>query len=186
MEYNSAAAAPPASESVETRLVIGPNASLSARQAWLFMGLSASLGLGIAFALTLLGFWPVLPFAGLELSALGAAVYVSVRRNGYREVLVFDAQHVRVEFGLIGRGAGAVVELSRALTRVLLEAGAHRHEPTQLILSCAGQRVRIGACLTDEERGRLAARLKQLLTPAWAGTRAKAGTGSAPELSLGE
>ena len=167
MEYNSAAAAPLAPECVETRLVIGPNASLSVSQAWLFMGLSASLGLGIAVGMALLGFWPVIPFAGLEISALGAAVYVSVRRNGYREVLVFDAQRVRVEIGLIGRGTSTVVELSRGLTRVLLEPGAHRHEPTRLVLSCAGQRVRIGTCLTDEERGRLAARMKQLLTPAW-------------------
>lgn len=186
MHYNSADSGFSSAESVETRLVIGPNASLDAGQAWLFMGLSASLGLGIAITLALLGFWPVLPFAGLELSALGAAVYVSVRRNGYREVLVFGTQRVRVEFGVIGRGAGVVVELSRALTRVLLEPGAHHHAPTRLILSCAGQRVRIGACLTDEERGRLAARLKQLLIPAWSRSPAGAGTGPAQELSLGD
>ncbi|MFA5941318.1 MAG: DUF2244 domain-containing protein [Sinimarinibacterium sp.] len=186
MEYNSAAAAPLAPESVETRIVIGPNASLSARQAWLFMGLSASLALGISAGMAWLGFWPVLPFAGLEISALGAAVYVSVRRNGYREVLVFEAQRVRVEFGVVGRGAGTVVELSRALTRVLLEPGAHRHEPTQLVLSCTGQRVRIGACLTDEERGRVAVRVKQLLTPAWSWTQAGAGAAPAQELPLGE
>lgn len=186
MHYNSAASGFSIAKPVETRLVIGPNASLSARQAWLFMGLTASLGLGIAVAMALMGFWPVLPFAGLELSALGAAVYVSVRRNGYREVLVFDAQQVRIEFGVVGRGVGAVAELARPLTRVLLEAGAHRHEPTRLFLSCGGQRVRIGACLTDEERGRLAVRMKQLLTPAWCGTQAEAGTGPARELPLGE
>ncbi|MEQ1438402.1 DUF2244 domain-containing protein [Fontimonas sp. SYSU GA230001] len=186
MLYNSAASGIPIAPPVETRLVIGPNASLDARQAWLFMGLSASVGLGIGIWMALLGFWPVLPFAGLELAALGAAVYVSVRRNAYREVLVFEARQLRVEFGVIGRGAGTVIRLSRPLTRVLLEPGAHRHDPTRLTLSCGGQRVRIGACLTDAERGRLAARLKQLLTPAWSATPAGAGTGPAHELPLGE
>lgn len=186
MEYNSAAATLPAPGRVETRLVIGPNASLSARQAWLFMGLTTAVGLGIAVGMTLLGFWPVLPFAGLELSALGVAVYVSVRRNAYREVLVFEPERLRIEFGVVGRGVGTVVELSRQSTRALLEAGPNRHAPTRLVLSCAGQRVRIGSCLTDAERERLAVRLKQLLTPAWSGTRMRTGDGPEPELPLGE
>ena len=49
-----------------TRLVIGPNASLSDRQALgFFAGLSViCLCIGGVFASQ--GFWPVLPFAGLE------------------------------------------------------------------------------------------------------------------------
>lgn len=176
MHYNSAASGTPVTERIETRLVISPNASLSARQAWLFMGLSSMLGLGIAAVMVGRGFWPVLPFTGLELAALGAAVFVSVRRNAYREVLVFEPQVLRVEFGRVGGGPGAVIELSRGLTRVMIEPGAHRHEPTRLVLSCAGQRVRIAACLTDEERARLAVRVKQLLTPAWCRAPAGAGT----------
>lgn len=186
MHYNSAASRTPVAEPVETRLVISPNASLSAHQAWLFMGLSAALGGGIAAVMASHGFWLVLPFTGLELAALGAAVYVSVRRNAYREVLVFGPQVLRVEFGRVGCGAGTVVELSRGLTRVLIEPGAHRHEPTRLVLSCAGQRVRIAACLTDEERVRLAARVKQLLTPAWCRAPAGADPGSAHQMPLGD
>jgi hypothetical protein len=90
-----------------------------------------------------------------------------VRRNAYREVIVIGPRSVRVEFGLLGRGAQATVALQRDPTRVLLEPGAHRNAPNRLLLSCGGRTVRIGACLTDDERGRLAARLRQLLTPAW-------------------
>lgn len=187
MHYNnSAASKSPVAESVETRIVISPNASLSARQAWLFMGLSAALGLGIAAVMAWHGLWLVLPFTGLELAALGAAVYVSVRRNADREVLVFTPHVLRVEYGRVGSGATAVVELTRGLTRVLLEPGAHRHDATRLVLSCAGQRVRIAACLTDEERAGLAARLKQLLTPAWCPAPAAADLGSAHGLSFGD
>lgn len=167
MDYNSAALDSTLSRSAETRLVIGPNASLSTRQAWVLMGVTTTLGLGIATGLAALGFWPVIPFAGLELGALGAALYVSVRRNAYREVIVIAPAGVRIEFGMLGRGVSTTVSLQRSLTRVLLEPGAHRNAPTRLLLSCGGRTVRVGACLTDDERSRLAARIRQLLMPAW-------------------
>jgi uncharacterized membrane protein len=167
MDYNSAALDSALPQSAETRLVIGPNASLSVRQAWLFMGITTVFGLGIALGMAFLGFWPVIPFAGLELGALGAALYLSVRRNGYREVVVIDAHSVRVEFGMQGRGALTTFHLQRGPARVLLESGPHRHAPSRLLLSSCGQVVRLGACLTDDERLQLAARIKQLLTPAW-------------------
>ena len=149
-----------------TRLVLGPNASLSVRQAWLVMGVMSAVGFGIAGLWTLLGFWPVLPFAGLELAALGAALWVTQRRNRYREVLDFDGEALRIEFGLVGRGAQAKVELRRAWTRVALEPG-QGNEPSRLVLSCSGQGVEIGGCLTDVERERLAARLEELLKTDW-------------------
>ncbi len=186
MHYNHPAESPPACEPVETRLEIGPNAALSVRQAWLFLGVVAVMGMGVSAGFALLGFWLVLPFAGMELGALGAALYVSMRRNRYREVLVFGSRQLRVEFGELGRGAIRVIDLPRAATRVLVERGANPHAPTGLWLSCAGRRVRIGACLTDVERDRLAARIKQLLTPAWADARAGTGAGPADKLPLGE
>ena len=43
---------------------------------------------------------PVLPFAGLELGAVGWALAVSMRRNRYREVVSFGEERVRIEFGV--------------------------------------------------------------------------------------
>jgi uncharacterized membrane protein len=186
MLYNLPAVILPPDHSKDVRLVIGPNASLGARQAWVFMGMTVALGGGIAAWMAAHGFWLVVPFTGLELAALGAAIWVSVKRNAYREVLVFAPDCVRAEFGTLGRGAQTVVELSRAMTRVLLEAGTNRHEPTRLILSCAGQRVRIARCLTDEERERLCVRIKQLLTPAWCESRSAVDTAPVKEWPLGE
>lgn len=171
MDYNPAASksvvSSMASADAESRLVIGPNASLSVRQAWWFMGATSVLGLGIAIGMASLGFWPVIPFAGLELSALGAALYVSVRRNRYREVVVIGPRRVYVEFGMLGRGVASAVELQRGPTRVLLEPGGNRNAPSRLLLSSGGQLVRIGTCLTEDERRALATRIRQLLTPAW-------------------
>ena len=169
---------------LNTRLVIGPNASLSERQACAVMGWMTALGLGIAGFFAALGFWPVLPFAGLELGALGAALWVSLRRNRYREVLTFDDQRVCIEFGIAGRGAQARVDLPRAWARVSLELGEYRNQPSRLLLAYGAQRVEIGRCLTDEEREALLSRIKKLLRPAWhAGI---AGTMSAAELPLGD
>ncbi len=155
------------SQPSNTRIVIGPNASLSVRQALWFMGLMASVSLGIAGFFAVQGLWPILPFAGLELAALGAALAVVLRRNRYREVLSFDDETIRVEIGMIGQGVAGCIELSRTRTRVLLEHGPHRNSPTRLLLTDAGRRVEIAGCLTDEERERIAERARELIHPGW-------------------
>jgi uncharacterized membrane protein len=151
---------------VDTRLVIGPNASMSGRQALVFFVGISGVSLGIAMGFAALGFWPVLPFAGLELAALGAALLVVQKRNRYREVLVFEGDSLRVEFGLAGGAVQARSEWPRHLTRAWLERTAHG---TQVVLGCGMQRLVIGRCLTDEERASLVARVKELIHPAWLG-----------------
>jgi uncharacterized membrane protein len=168
---------------VVTRLVIGPNASLSGAQAWGFLGLMALVGLGIAAMFAARGYWPILPFAGLELVALGAALWVTQRRNRYREVLSFTESAIRIEFGVIGHGAYATAELPRAWTKVSVCTGPYATSPSRLGLDYCGQRITIGRCLTDEERERLASRIRELLRPARVASRAAA---PEKELSLGE
>jgi uncharacterized membrane protein len=150
----------------ESRFVIGPNASLSERGAWAFMGLCSVVALGIAVWFVIHGLWMILPFAGLELAALGAALWVAQRRNRYREVVEFRESSVAVEFGVLGRGAGTRLEFPRAWVRCELERGRWRHEPGRLRLGCSGQWIEIGRCLTDDEREELALRFRELLRPA--------------------
>lgn len=150
--------------SLETRFVLGPNASLSVRGAWAFMFSVSLATLGTASWCAVHGFWPVLPFAGLELAAVGWALAVSMRRNRYREVVSFGSERVRIEFGVAGQGASAQVELPRGWTRSWIEHDtSRRHAPTRLLLGCSGQRVQVGRCLTGEEREVLALRFGQLL-----------------------
>jgi uncharacterized membrane protein len=153
---------------MKTRLVIGPNASLTGGQALLFLGGVAVVALGIGVLFAARGAWPILPFAGLELAALGAALWVCLQRNRYREVIDFDGPWVRVEVGLVGKGVHASWELERCHTRAFLERDASRTSPLALVLASGAQRLVIGRCLTDEERVALCARLKQLLSPGWA------------------
>jgi uncharacterized membrane protein len=151
-----------------TRIVIGPNASLDLRGALWFLGSLSALALSVAGVCLWMGFWPVLPFAGAELMAVTAAVWVSLRRNRYREVVSLDDDRVVVEFGQAGAVGGANItsrmEFSRAWTRVSLDAGVNRHDRNRLRLGSSGQWVEIGRCLTDDERAALAARLKELLS----------------------
>jgi uncharacterized membrane protein len=152
---------------VDTRLVIGPNASLTGRQALVFFAGMCGICLTIAGVFAALGFWPVLPFAGLELAALGAALVVVVRRNRYREVLVFDGAQLRIEIGRVGEGVRMRCEWPRSATRAWLGRGPRHGGPTGLVLACGPSRLTIAACLTEGERAALLARLKQLLHPAW-------------------
>jgi hypothetical protein len=57
--------------------------------------------------------------------------------------------------------------LNRAATRVLLEPGGNRHSPSRLLLSSRGQVLELARCLTDEERERLAVRMRELIHPGW-------------------
>jgi len=167
---------------VSTRLVIGPNASMSPRQALMFFMGMCLICLGIATAFAALGFWPVLPFAGLELLALGAALAVVLKHNRRREVLWFDGDQVRVEFGMLGQGARWRCEWPRSLARVWLERGAHASSPTQLVLACGAQRMIVGSCLSDAERAALARRLKELIYPAWIAAGMPSGARSARQV----
>jgi len=153
---------------VDTRLVLRPNASLSPQQAvWAFAAVAA-VSLAIAIGLTFLGFWPVLPFAGLEIAALGAAFWVSVRRNEYREVLDFHPETVQVRVGS-SRGAGlqASIVWQRAWSRVELKPGATAHAPTQLQLRCMAPTIPLGRCFTNAEPFAVHTRYSPLLPPHW-------------------
>lgn len=165
----------------DTVLVIGPNASMSARAAWGVMLVMAAVSLSIAGLFTWHGFWPILPFAGLELLALAWALQVSLRRNRYREVIEFDDQRLRVECGMSGEGAALSVDWVRSSTRVLLEMGPHRNDPSRLGLVNGSQRLELGRCLTDGERERLAARLRELILTGWRAGPSPAAEGAAPD-----
>jgi uncharacterized membrane protein len=144
-----------------TRLVVGPNASLSDVQA---LGFFAGLGLiclGIGAVFASLGFWPVLPFAGLEWVAVGAALFVVTRRNRYREVMQFEGGRFRVEFGVVGEGVRASHEWPRSRTRTWLERDGRGD--VHLVLACGAEQVRVGECLTEAERVSLMRRLKELI-----------------------
>lgn len=155
---------------VDTQLVIRPNASMSWVQARRVIAWAMVVELCIGGFFVLRGLWPILPFCSLGVAAFAAGLVASVRRNGYREVLCFAGDVIRVEFGMVQQGAASRLTLQRSQTRVLLEQGPYRNNPTSLVLSCCGQRVEIARCITDEERLALRQRIRQLIHPGWVPT----------------
>src|SRR4051812_41968450 len=112
----------------------------------------AVLGIGIGFAFA--GAWLILPFAGLEVLALGAAFAMQARHATDYERIELDGGKLRVEVG--EAQAIARYELDARRARIELQ-GPH------LVLRGAGEELRIGRHLDDEARMRFAAELKNRL-----------------------
>jgi len=149
------------SEKLLGQVLVSANASLSRRGALLFFGITTAGSLLLAGALAARGFWPVLPFAGLELFALGLALGLSMKRGRYREFVSVYGDRIVIE-----KGAGNVeerFELPRAWARVALERSPRRGHPSRLLLRCSGRQWEIGAVLTERERESLRRRLAELV-----------------------
>ena len=141
--------------------MIRPNQSLSRRGALKFYAAISfcCLGIGITFALH--GFWPVLPFAGLEVIVLGVAFYLCLSRSRMREVVSVDAEVIRVE-----KGQGKPQkhwECPRAWARISLEPSPIAWYPQRLAIAFQGKQVEIGRFLNEEERCALAVELEQVI-----------------------
>jgi uncharacterized membrane protein len=80
-------------------IVATPNCSASWRSNQLVLFALAVPSLGVATGFALLGAWPILPFAGLELLALGSALYYVNWKLQYRHVITLSEDTVRIEKG---------------------------------------------------------------------------------------
>ena len=150
-------------------ICVSANCSLSPRGAWIFFGLVTASSLAVAGFFAWHGFWPVLPFAGLELFTLGVVLGYSMRQGNRREVISVFPDEVIVE-----RLAGEQREVARfhrhwAHTRLLPPRGRDRR--SRLMLCAHGKEWEVGAMLNESSRGALGRRLKALI----------GGVGSAPD-----
>ena len=77
---------------------LAPHCSLSERGARLFFASVCVPTFGIAGAATVLGYWPVLPFAGAEMVLLGWALKTNMARRFEREHIEVSETEVIVEY----------------------------------------------------------------------------------------
>jgi uncharacterized membrane protein len=112
----------------------------------------ALLGIGIGFAIA--GAWLILPFAGLEVVALGAAFVLQARHATDYERIELAGGRLRVEVSEAERIARYELDARRA--RIEMQ-GPH------VVLRAAGETVEIGRHLGEEARFRFAAELKKRL-----------------------
>ena len=151
------------------RVVIRPNRSSSWRQSMVFLGAIAVPLLLISLVLAIRGFWLVLPFAGLELAALFASIYVVSHAAQRCEVVSIGDSMVTIEKGrdrshCAERGGPEErVEFARGWVKVELLPTAGRWYPKKLWIGASGRRVELGEFLVEEEKAELAAELHRLL-----------------------
>lgn len=144
------------------RIELAPHCSLSERQALgFFLGTCAG-SFGLALLFTTRGFWPVLPFAGLEMAVLGLALRASFRRRQVRQIILISEDEVRVEARGI-RGCRKDFVFPRHWAQVKLRAAIVRSHPSRLTIESMGRSCEVGEFLTEEDRRGLARRLAMLI-----------------------
>lgn len=140
------------------RYVLRPNRSATWTEIKLFFALIAGVSVVIAVAFTLLGFWPVLPFAGAELGLLWLCLWHNASGGRETEVIDIDDNSVAVERGR--RSPAARWRFDRAWTRIRIEPAPARLHPSRLLLGSHGRDVRLGRFLPEDELERLARDLR--------------------------
>ena len=143
------------------RIEIAPNCSLSARGALWFFGGTCLFSFTIAGLMALLGYWPILPFAGLEMVLLAWALKASLARRGQCQSITISDRDVLIE-SRTGLRSMQVV-FPRHWARVTLCRSASRLSPSRLVIESHGRQCEVGEFLTEEERRGLAARLNRLI-----------------------
>jgi uncharacterized membrane protein len=142
-------------------LELRPNCALNHRSALFFFGFVCLTSFGIATLMAVQGFWPVLPFAGLEMLVLGWALRVSLANAHVVQRLAVSEEAVRVD--CLGPRSEEHLVFPRHWATVTLRASYTALHPSRLLIESRGRAVEIGGFLTEEERRGLAAQLKQVI-----------------------
>jgi uncharacterized membrane protein len=140
---------------------ISPNCSMSVRGAAVFFFSVCLVSFAIAALMALRGFWPVLPFSGLEMGVLGWALKTSLRRRHHRQTITVSDSQVRVDSCDLGHRVQVV--FPRHWAQVKLRRPVSRLHPSRLTIDSHGRCCELGSFLTEEERQGLAARLQRLI-----------------------
>jgi uncharacterized membrane protein len=115
---------------------------------------------GTAIVFAVLGYWLILPFAGLEIGLLSWALDALRGREAQYETLTIDGDAVVLEWQT--RGHGGRREMNRQWVRVQCDCSAPGRN-CRLSVSSHGRETEVGHYLSDEARLRLAATLRSKL-----------------------
>jgi len=116
---------------------------------WLLAAIAVP-SLGAAIGFTLLGAWPILPFAGAELISLGAALYYVNWKLQYRHVITLDEDSVKIDIGHYAPRRSW--QFSREESSLAVTPEQHPWEGPKLAIHNREQTVEIGTFLNREDR----------------------------------
>jgi uncharacterized membrane protein len=149
---------------------IRPNCSLTVRSARVFFASACLVPFGMGGFLALKGFWPILPFAGLEMALLAWALKVSLERRFHSETITVTESDVTIESHQSASHQRLV--FPRHWAQVKLRRPAASLHPSRLTIESHGRQCELGSFLTEEERRGLALRLQRAIgrvneSPSW-------------------
>lgn len=140
-------------------LLVIPHQSMSWSANKHFLLVTGLILLTLAIFFAMHGLWLILPFAGLELAALGWSLYYTALRLQCREVITFTDSEVVVQRGR--HGPQDEVRLPRHWSRfVVRDCG--EWTPKRLWLRCHDREVELAARLTAEEKDKLIGYLRAI------------------------
>ena len=146
---------------LEKTIMVMPNRAMPWQHIMMIYLLISGVTISIAFGFFTQGLTLILPFAGLELLALGVVLYISAWRSNIKEVVNVTEEKIRIE---IGRNAPEkTYELDKAWAKVVLERSWNNWYPSRLLLRSHGRQLEIGKFLNEQERQCLEVELKKVI-----------------------
>lgn len=112
----------------------------------------------IATGLALMGYWPMLPFAGFDVLAVAAAFYLVALRGRDRELITIDQETLVVEKGRAFPRQRW--RFKRAWVRIELLELSHKRQREILRIGESGNYVDVGDFLLSADREQLARDLR--------------------------
>ncbi len=143
------------------RIILRPNRSWTWRANTYFIATMLSISMAIAASFALRGYWLILPFSTLEMSALIACLYYCVRRTHQQEVLTFSVEELVLERG--HRHPERVYRFSRFFARFFVEPAPHPWYRDRIEVRAREEHVEIGRFLTPDEKARLVTQLRLMV-----------------------
>lgn len=143
------------------RIIAQPNCSSTWQTNKLVLLTLAVPSLGIAIGFTVIGAWPILPLAGLELLALAGALYYVSWKLQYRHVITLCDEEVRVDKGFYAPRESWT--FTRSDSGLAITPEKHPWEGPELRLHNRQHQVRLGEFLNREECLELAGLLRREL-----------------------
>ncbi|WP_372764306.1 DUF2244 domain-containing protein [Litorivivens sp.] len=137
-------------------LILKPNRSADWQTNQRLIVAVALISIVIASAFAAIGAWLILPFAGLEVMALGAALYRVNLNLHYRQILWFSGESLIIEKG--------VYRPRQRWRWTRIDTAIHVCEDNRLILklSNGSNSISIGEFLTEEDLRQVLSTLKTL------------------------
>ena len=146
---------------LKTTIMVMPNRAMPWQHIMMIYLLVSGVTISIAFSFFTQGLTLILPFAGLELLALGVVLYISAWRSNIKEVVNVNEEKIRIE---IGRNVPEeIYELDKAWANIVLERSWNNWYPSRLLLRSHGRQLEIGKFLNEQERQCLAIELKKAI-----------------------